>query len=433
MQRLTDATNTVISGPDPERCLQTRVPGYALLFFDHLHSEYLALKFSILDPELITFLDSINEKRLKRELTWADVYAFDMTLLHVRPLENLVRKAYDARARYRSFAGQKEYDEYLASKPPDLAGILLRPHALGSHSEPITSPPMSPPLILSPPAPATDTDIENVMRLLRADIGYLLNKFYLYYAMLPLRECFRDQLTTQAVRVTIFSLLLFGIVLALSFGVGGTLLPKLWPRETITASLGLTIAAVIFFGILGGCVSMLQRIQSAPSEGDALFNLASITNGWRGLSLSPLYGGIFAVLLFIMFAAGILQGAVFPQIETAAGSEVVVDVQKAAQEAEAAATATPETPAEQPAPVAGESPQTAETPTATPTPTPLTDTQKTGVLQLKDFFKQTGPKNGVSFALLMIWSFIAGFAERLVPDTLNRFVAKSQAIQGTNQ
>jgi hypothetical protein len=32
----------------------------------------------------------------------------------------------------------------------------------------------------------------------------------------------------------------------------------------------------------------------------------------------------------------------------------------------------------------------------------------------------------------MIWSFIAGFAERLVPDTINRMVAKNQALQGVN-
>ena len=141
-------------------------------------------------------------------MTWSDIYTFDLALVNERPLENLVRKAFDARAKYRSIAGQKEYDEYLASKPPDLTAILIKPGVLKSGSE------------------------------------------------------------------------------------------------------------------------------------------------------------------------------------------------------EAAAT-----------------------PTATPT---LNETQRTGVLQVKDFLKETGPKDGVSFALLMIWSFIAGFAERLVPDTLNRLVAKTEAIQGTN-
>src|SRR5258705_10775626 len=61
---------------------------------------------------------------------------------------------------------------------------------------------------------------------------------------------------------------------------------------------------------------MLQRIQAAPSEGDALFNLAALTNGWRGILLSPLYGGIFASLLFVLFAGGILNGSVFPTIVT---------------------------------------------------------------------------------------------------------------------
>ena len=197
----------------------------------------------------------------------------------------------------------------------------------------------------------------------------------------------------------------------------------------------------MFFGVLGGCVSMLQRIQSVPTEGDALFNVAAITNGWRGLSLSPLYGGIFATLLFIMFAAGILQGSIFPKIKTAKGSEILVNVQEAAKSSTPTPTPTPApAPGAAPTSSAAESPQ----PTATPADTqktgvvrindfePPTDTQKTGVLQLKDFLTGTGPDDGVSFALLMIWSFIAGFAERLVPDTMNRLVTKTEAIQGTN-
>jgi hypothetical protein len=106
---------------------------------------------------------------------------------------------------------------------------------------------------------------------------------------------------------------------------------------------------------------------------------------------------------------------------------------------EATPTPTP-TPAAAPAaaPGAALSPTVTPTPTPAPTATPspsptpsLTETQRRGILQAKDFLKETGPKDGISFALLMIWSFIAGFAERLVPDTLNRLVAKTEAIQGT--
>jgi hypothetical protein len=412
----------LIYGSDPEECLQTKVPNYALLFFDHLYSEYLALKRHIHNPELITLFESIHEKCNRGELTWSDIYAFDMALVDVRPPENLIRKAYDARSKYRSIAGQKEYDEYLASKPPDLAAILLRPDALKSENDQtfITSPPMSPPVIVSPPAEEpTESDTlqnrENVLRLLRADIRYLLDKVYLYYAMLPLRECLRDQLTSQAVRVTLLCFIGFGIFFALTFGGSRFLSPRWVELINNTKALGLTIGAVVFFGILGGCVSMLQRIQSVPTEGDALFNVAAITNGWRGLSLSPLYGGIFATLLFIMFAAGILQGSIFPKIETAAGSQILVDVQETANTTTAGEATSQASPPVNPA--------------ATSTPS---DTQKTGVLQLQDFLTKTGPKEGASFALLMIWSFIAGFAERFVPDTINRLVAKNEAIQGTN-
>src|SRR5262249_30607882 len=118
--------------------------------------------------------------------------------------------------------------------------------------------------------------------------------------------------------------------------------------------------------------------------------------------LSPLYGGIFASLLFILFAAGLLQGSAFPKIETATGLQVL------------------ETATDKP------------TATASPTPDRRTDTQRTGILHVKDFLKETGPSDGVSFPFLMIWSFIAGLAERLVPDTLNRLVAKNEALQGTN-
>src|SRR5689334_19827747 len=135
MQRLRNATHALTSAPRPEECFQSVVPKYALLFFDHLYSEYLALRSKITDAQVITLLDSLHDKRANCQLTWSDIYTFDLALIDERPLENLIRKAFDARAKYRSIAGQKEYDEYLASKPPDLTAILIKPGALNSGQE----------------------------------------------------------------------------------------------------------------------------------------------------------------------------------------------------------------------------------------------------------------------------------------------------------
>jgi hypothetical protein len=355
-----------------KQCLESVVPNYALLFFDHLFSEYLALKTSIDKPEVITALESIRQRRDECKLTWSDIYTFDLTLVHVRPAATLIRKAYDARARYRSIAGQKEYDEYVASNPPNLIEIKVAPNA-------------------EPPQP--DVIVENA---LRADVEYLLSKFYLYYATLPARERLRDDLTKKAVRRTLVFVAILGILIIANLGI-------LFGFNLDITS-GLTVLTVALAGTMGGCVSMLQRIQSTPSEGDALFNLAALNNGWTGLSLSPLYGGIFASLLFVLFAAGVLKGSVFPEIHTP-GKSVLADVSAPSQ---------PES----------QSPSSAN----------LSATRESTVevLRIKTFLTQTGPVDGVSYALLIVWSFLAGFAERLVPDTLNRLVTKNEAIQGSN-
>jgi len=169
---------------------------------------------------------------------------------------------------------------------------------------------------------------------------------------------------------------------------------------------GVTVGSVALAGIAGGCVSMLQRIQNAPVKGDALFDLVVLTNSWRGIVLSPLYGAVFASLLFVLFAAGILQGPAFPKIETATSEALAAESKNLA-------------------PAANEN--------VTPPSTPVPTENRPGVLQMKDFVAQTGPRDGVSFALLVIWSFMAGFAERLVPDILNRFIANAEGNQPANK
>jgi hypothetical protein len=380
--------------------MDNRVPDYALLFFDHLHSEFLALDNTPEKQALGPLVNSIIERRVNCRLTWSEIYTFDLALVNVRVPQSLIRKAFDARARYRNIAGQKEYDEYLASKPPDLSQVPFEAE-----------------------------------QELRADIKYLLSKFYLYYSILPVREGLRDDMTKKAVLMTAAVVVVIGFAIAASvagsFGKG--LLAAMNPYSVVLA----TVLTVALAGIIGGCVSMLQRIQSAPSEGDALFNMAALTNGRWGIILSPLYGGIFASLLFVLFAAGVLQGSIFPKINTPLEPSVQpsptptptptppATTQAANQSAPGSTQANLTT---SQAPLTG-SPGTTPTTTPTPLPPPVAS-KEIGILQIKDFLRDTGPRDGLSYSLLIIWSFLAGFAERLVPDTLNRLVAKNEAIQG---
>lgn len=393
-------------------------PKYGLLFFDHLYSEYLGLESTPAKEAIKPLLESIHARRLNCTLTWSDIYAFDLSLLNVRPFQNLIRKAYDARERYRNIAGQKEYDEYIASKPPDLATV---------------------------PADSAER--------LRADIGYLLSKFYLYYSMLPVREKLRDFLTIWGVIIT--GVVAFLIAFAIAVNVWGSDFPpqsfdfliRLKPYSEILKPYSVvlvTVLTVALSGVVGGCVSMLQRIQSAPSEGDALFNMAGLKNGWRAIILSPLYGGIFALLLFVLFAAGVLKGSVFPAIITppepppqASPSPTLTPTSNPSAPPTPLTTSGATNPASAGSTQANRADkQTSSTglPTPVPTPTPTSSpaVSKQGILQIKDFLQDTGPRDGVSYSLLIVWSFLAGFLERLVPDTLNRLVAKNEAIQGTN-
>ena len=409
--------NIATGQPPSVKCFEELVPNYALVFFDHLYSEYLALKPSIKDPEVTRSLDAIHEKRLDCKLSWGDIYTFDLKLVQARPPASLIRKAYDARQRYRSIAGQKEYDEYIASNPPNLIEIKVAPNA-------------------DPPEP--DVIIETA---LRADLEYLLSKFFLYYATLPSRERLRDELTRRAVLLTLGGV---GVLVGLIFVNLGIV--RIFNVSNSTA--GLTLITVALAGIMGGCVSMLQRIQSAPTEGDALFNLASLNNGWIGLSLSPLYGGIFASLLFVLFAAGLLKGSAFPEIHTP--SELVSSAERSAPSATPLPTATPTT---SPTPLTGPTSTSAGAPANISVPSPTTTSSPAApssvsepekprttqtsestpqILRIKQFLEETGPVDGVAYALLILWSFLAGFAERLVPDTLNRLVTKNEAIQGTS-
>lgn len=344
------------------------LPKYGLLYFDHLLGLYDVLAQKITDPTDKKILEDAKGKRERGGLEWKDIYSFDLVLLKYLGIEQLRSKLLTLRSQYRNIAGQKEYDAYVTSKPPD---------------------------------PISTSD----EKVLRQDIEYLLNEFYLRYSLTSAREHLRSNLLKMA---AIFTTL---------FLVVGAILIKLHSSQQLVKLFGFnpgitTTSVVIFAGIVGAFISMQQRIQSAPSEGDPIYNFSVLTHGAFGIFLSPVTGAIFAVILYLMFAAGILTGKAFPKINTV--------------QAKAETKLEPAPAPESPAP-SESSPSSAPAPES-PAPS---ESSPSRPIMLAQFSEETGPASGVDYALLLIWAFVAGFAERFVPDALNRMVAKSEAEKGT--
>lgn len=191
--------------------------------------------------------------------TWADLFELERAILSIEAEDMLRRHAWIIRDRYRSIAGDQRYQTYQASSPPDAA--------------------------------SASTD------LLRADLEILLNETqYLLLFQAP-RERMRSVLTTTAYALIIAALLV----------------TTAWNTSTLQG-VGTTLI-VFFLGWIGGNLSVIQRIQALP-DGDPLFRMSLIRASWFALISSPITGGAFAVILYLVFIAKLLQGSFFPMIDT---------------------------------------------------------------------------------------------------------------------
>jgi hypothetical protein len=130
-----------------------------------------------------------------------------------------------------------------------------------------------------------------------------------------------------------------------------------------------TMVCVLYFGIMGGFVSSQRRMQSIPTDGDPLISVFGFDNAGYYLWLSPLLGAIFAVILTLLFLSGILTGSLFPSFPGAAAHT--------------------------------------------------------------SSLREMLPQSGTEFAKLFVWCFLAGFAERMVPDSLDRLASKLDPANDT--
>lgn len=120
-------------------------------------------------------------------------------------------------------------------------------------------------------------------------------------------------------------------------------------------------------GAFGAFFSAQQRIQGQDQGSSALVNLFGGKSIALSMMLAPVVGALSGMLLGMVFCGGLLQGALFPKV----GS-----------------------------------------------------TAKDGV----DLFASVtlAAKNCTELGKLIVWVFLAGYAERLVPDTLDRLMSQSE-------
>jgi hypothetical protein len=295
------------------------------------------------------------EKKKPEERTWADLFELEISFIKLQPELDLRRGAWAMRTKYRDIAGEKAYDAYQASNPPDAK--------TGNLDE------------------------------LRADTEQILGEFHWIYAFTPVREQIRNSLAKVVFFITLILVFVaFAIAAYGYFSKAG---------HDGSGSSPLSVPAlpiIIALGMIGGYVSLQQRIQTVPSTGDPIVNIAELSNSRFSVYLAPISGAVFATLLYIIFIGGLLKGPLFPIISTPQGTcESSLANPKAASE-------------------------TSQTP---PTDNQQEKPDCLRIVNFSDFVTNTGPSSGIQFAVLLVWSFIAGFAERFVPDTLDRLISQA--------
>jgi hypothetical protein len=119
-------------------------------------------------------------------------------------------------------------------------------------------------------------------------------------------------------------------------------------------------------GLVGGFVSIQQRVKKFGDE-----ELELLSTSWFQILLIPVYGGIFALVLYLGFLSAIVTGPLFPEFAGPPFSK----------------------------------------------PIPSTE-------DIRNFFALTYPSTGADLAKLLFWSFVAGFSERFVPQILDKSETK---------
>src|SRR5262249_23642152 len=78
-----------------------------------------------------------------------------------------------------------------------------------------------------------------------------------------------------------------------------------------------TFVVIPLVGATGGYVSLLRRFQTVPGGGGRLGKVLEMYYGKMGVLLQSLVtGAIFGIVLLVVFASGLMTGSLFPNFQT---------------------------------------------------------------------------------------------------------------------
>lgn len=227
---------------------------------------------------------------------------------------------------------------------------------------------------------------------------------------------------------------------------------RAWLDEPVVAFL-IGLLLLFFLGRLGASMSVVQRLQRAADRADKdfFFETVALCTGRRGISMALLSGSVFALLLYVVFAAGLgahlgMSGGIFPEVgpNSAAATATQPNGQAAASGSDGAKPADRQddngvatrTETERTVPASDAELQRfvsriiAAVATAQAHRIDLCDTAKADCMPawVTEIGKHLGFRSYPDFFKMLLLAFIAGFAERLVPDAIDRLTRRQDSV-----